>query len=162
MSNHKTIIVDWYGAYSPEHVEENKDWENGLYLASGYLKHKQSEDVHYCGITEGSFSARHAKHHKLSEITRNRKIWIGEIAYPNRPKRDILELAESVIIYFWQPELNTRKTVNPPSPVTLINRWHKPDETPRLRQHPMCKDIEDVISWDGELWRTGNLTVWED
>lgn len=162
MADHKTIIVDWYGPYEREEIENNPNWGNGLYLASGFLKHKQSEEIHYCGITEGSFADRHSNHHKLPRITRNLKLWLGKIAYPTRPTRQILELAESIIIYFWQPTLNEKKTANAPSPVTLISRWYKPDESPRFRQHPMCKNLEDVLSWDGELWRSGNLSVWED
>lgn len=159
MTDHTTVIVDWRGPYEKATIKQNSQWSNGLYLASGLLKHKQTEEVQYCGITEGSFATRFANHHAIPQIARKLRIWIGEVSYPQQATRHYLEIAESILIYFWQPELNDKKTVYPPKPVTLINRWYKPDRTPRYRQHPMCKEINDVLSWDGQLWRTGNLVV---
>jgi hypothetical protein len=56
LSSHTTVIVNWYGPYTYEEIEEKRDWKNGLYLATGKLKYKQrSATIQYCGITEGSF-----------------------------------------------------------------------------------------------------------
>jgi len=162
MSDHTTVIVDWRGPYTLEDIEKKPDWKNGLYLFSGKRKSKKTKEVQYCGITEGSYASRFKQHHKLLEINRNLGIWLGSVSYPQDATRYYLEIAEAIIIYFWQPALNDRKTVYAPKPVTVISRWLKPNGLPRMRQHPMCKDIDDVLSWDGELWRSGNLTVWED
>ncbi|EPT7430025.1 hypothetical protein ACVSEE_003569, partial [Vibrio cholerae] len=162
MSSHTTVIVDWRGPFSYEEIESNPDWENGLYLATGKLKYEREATIQYCGITEGTFIGRLKNHHKVHEINRDKEFWIGEVKYPDEVSRYFLEMAESIIIYFWQPELNERKKLSLPKPITLINRWYKKDYSPRYRQHPMCKYLDDVLSWDGELWRSGNLQVWED
>jgi hypothetical protein len=162
MKSHKTIILNWQGPYKFEELSKFTHLENGLYLATGKLKHKQITEIQYCGITEGSLAKRIANHHKVDQINRKQRFWLAQVQYPKRATRNILELAETIIIYFWQPELNERKKVGDPMPVTVINQWLKKDGTPRYIQHTLCKDLDDVLSWDGELWRTGNLGVWEN
>ena len=162
MNSHTTMIVNWRGLFSFDEIEENPDWRNGLYLATGKLKSRRESTIQYCGITEGSFIARLKKHHKVHVINREQKFWIGAIDYPNEAGRLHLEMAESIIVYFWQSELNERKKISMSGAICLINRWFKKDNSPRIRQHPMCKDLSDVISWDGELWRTGNIQVWSE
>jgi len=162
MNSHKTIILHWKGPFSCEELEKKSDLRRGVYLATGKLRNKQTKNIQYCGITEGSFWTRIKNHHKVHQINRNQEFWLAEVTYPRRFSRSLLELAESIIIYFWQPELNERKKVYQPLPLTLVNHWFKKDGKPRLIQHTMCKELEDVLCWDGELWRTGNLGVWED
>ncbi|MDE7527014.1 hypothetical protein [Aeromonas salmonicida] len=162
MLSHTTVIVDWRGPYSYTEIEENSEWKNGLYLATGKLKYEREPSIQYCGITEGSFIGRLKTHHKVHEINREQEFWLGTIQYPVDASRYFLEIAESIIIYFWQPTLNNRKKVYAPKPITLVNKWFKKDGSPRHRQHTMCKDLDDVISWDGELWRSGNLQVWAE
>lgn len=162
MTKHTTVIIDWQGPYNYSEIEENPDWSNGLYLATGKLKYEREATIQYCGITEGSFIGRFKRHHKVHEINRGQEFWLGTVKYPEDTSRHFLEIAESIIIYFWQPALNDRKKAFPPKPITLINKWFKKDGSPRLRQHTMCKHLSDVISWDGELWRNGNLQVWEE
>lgn len=160
MTAHTTVIIDWQGPYNYSDIEDNPDWGNGLYLASGKLKYEREATIQYCGITEGSFIGRFKFHHKVHEINREQEFWLGTVKYPGEASRHFLEIAESIIIYFWQPALNARKKAFPPKPITLVNKWFKKDGSPRLRQHTMCKHLSDVISWDGELWRSGNLQVW--
>jgi len=162
MTDHITVIVDWKGPYSVEQVSKNAQWGNGLYMFAGKRKYKKTNEIQYCGITEGSFTGRFAQHHKLHEINRDLQIWLGSASYPQNASRHYLEMAEAIIVYFWQPALNEKKTVHAPKPVSVISRWFKQDGLPRMRQHPICKSIDDVLSWDGRLWRTGNLSVWED
>jgi len=162
MTSHTTIIVEWRGPYSFFEIEQNPSWENGLYLGTGKLKYERESTIQYCGITEGSFIGRFRSHHKVHEINREQEFWLGTIKYPDDASRYFLEMAESIIIYFWQPTLNERKKLSMPKPITLISKWLKKDGAPRLRQHTMCKCLNDVISWDGSLWRSGNLRVWEE
>lgn len=157
-----TVIIDWKGPYNYSEIEENPDWSNGLYLATGKLKYGREATIQYCGITEGSFIRRFKSHHKVHEINREQEFWLGTVKYPENASRDFLETAESIIIYFWQPSLNEKKKIFPPKPITLVNNWFKKNGSPRLRQHTMCKHLNDVISWDGELWRSGNLQVWSE
>lgn len=162
MVTHTTVIIDWQGPYSYSDIQANPDWGNGIYLASGKLKYEREATIQYCGITEGSFFGRFKSHHKVGEINREKEFWLGTIKYPSDASRHFLEIAESIIVYFWQPALNDRKKAFPPKPITLVNKWLKRDGSPRLRQHTMCKNLSDVISWDGTLWRSGNLQVWEE
>ena len=162
MKSHKTIILHWKGPFTYDELEKDKLMKFGVYLATGKLKNKQTEEIQYCGITEGSFFKRIKNHHKVHEINREQKFWLASDAYSKKTKRSRLEIAESIIIYFWQPSLNERKKAYSPSPVTVVNYWFKKNGEPRLRQHSLCKDLDDVLSWDGRFWRTGNLSVWED
>lgn len=160
MINHTTVIVAWQGPFSLDEVLQNKQRATGLYLITGKQKHERSADIQYCGITEGTFYRRLKDHHKASQVTREQEFWLAQVEYPNEPSRHFLEKAEAIIIYFWKPSLNEKKKIFPPTPVTLINKWYKKDGSARYRQHPMMKYLDDVLCWDGELWRTGNLGVY--
>ena len=135
-------------------------WPNLNKKVSDKLGTVQSLDIQYCGITEGSFYNRLKNHGKAPLVTRDQELWLANVEYPEEATRTFLEKAESIIIYFWQPNLNDRKKVSPPTPITLVNKWYKKDGSPRLRQHPIMKDLADVLCWDGEIWRTGNLSVY--
>jgi hypothetical protein len=89
-------------------------------------------------------------------------IWLGKLQYPVNFDRSDLETAEKIIIYFWYPRLNDRKKVSPPTKTTLLNFWFKKDHTPRINQLEIYRNLFDVISWDEENWRTGNLSVWQE
>ncbi len=162
MSNHNTIIINWSGPFTYEDIENNPDDGNGLYLATGRLKYQREDEIKYCGITQGSFLTRIKEHHKVGQITKNQLFWLGKVVVPKSPSRHYLEIAESLIIYFWQPELNERKKIAIPKPTTVINYWFKPDGEPRINQKSIYKDLDDVLSWDGNLWRTGNLSVYSN
>jgi hypothetical protein len=155
-----TIILNWEGPFTLDEVLENKQRSNGLYIITGKGKYERCIDIQYCGITEGSFYNRLKNHHKASLVTREQEIWLAKVEYPVEVTRTFLEKAESIIVYFWQPNLNDRKKVYPPTPITLVNKWYKKDGSPRLRQHSMMKDLADVLCWDGEYWRSGNLSVY--
>ena len=156
-----TIRLHWRGPYTKEEVCDT-NIGNGLYLLTGKRRYERSEQIQYCGITAGQFRNRFKQHHKISEITRELKIWLGEIAYPNEHTRMHLEIAESIVVYFWQPNLNERKKFYPPRPTALISHWFKPNGTPRFNQQHIYADLHDVLCWDGKLWRSGNLKVWPD
>ncbi|GKW01747.1 hypothetical protein ACS91J_13150 [Pectobacterium carotovorum] len=160
MASHTTVIIDWRGPYLHSEIIDNPEWGNGLYLVTGKQPYEREATIQYCGITEGSYVRRFNSKHKAFDVTKEQEFWLGAVTYPDNASRHFLEIAESIIIYFWQPALNERKKAYPPTPITLMNKWFKKDGTPRMRQHSMCKDLSDVISWDGELWRSGNLQVW--
>ncbi|MCG7517940.1 hypothetical protein [Vibrio sp. MMH1-50] len=162
MSEHTTIIVKWRGPYNYDDIIEEPELENGLYLATGKLKYERESIIQYCGITEGSYATRFKSHHKIHDITREQEFWLGEVTYPDDASRYFMEMAESIIIYFWQPTLNERKKLSLPKPITLVNQWYKKNDEPRYRQHSLLKDLDDVLSWDGDVWRTGNLSVYDD
>jgi hypothetical protein len=158
----KTIILRWYGAYEYDEIWKVGDWGNGIYLITGKKVYERASKIQYCGITERSFKDRLRSHHKTSQVTRDLKFWLSEVEYPKRFNRGMLEMAEKIIIYAWQYQLNERKKVMPPQPTTIINYWFKKDDLPRFNQLEIYRHFSDVLSWDGAHWRTGNLKVEQD
>ncbi len=156
-----TILIQWRGPFTIDEVI-NQDSGNGIYLLVGKQKYERETSIQYCGITEGNFGVRLAKHHKLPEINRDLEIWLGNIEYPSAHTRTHLETAESIIVYFWQPSLNERKKFNPPRPTTVISHWFKKNGDIRFNQMNIYKGLHDVLCWDGYYWRTGNLSVYEN
>lgn len=157
-------IVRWTGGFSYEQVC-NSEKGNGIYLLTGKRKYERQNHIQYCGITEGDFCNRiNKQHHKLSEIKdETLSIWLGEIIYPQKFDRNLLELAEHCFIYFWQPTLNDRKTIRRPhNPICFISQWFNQNNEPRLNRPPIMKTLPDVLWWDENRWRTGKLSVWNE
>ena len=117
MKKHEAIIIQWKGPYTHEMIEEMEEG-NGLYLLGGKLKYERRNWIQYCGITEGTYKNRFYNHHKISQIYRELNIWLGQIIFPKKFSRYYLEIAESIIVYFWQPELNEKKILTLPKPLT--------------------------------------------
>lgn len=165
MMEELTVKIHWSGAYTLDDEEQLKARGNGLYLLTGKRSGRGYKDeigIQYVGITELSFLNRFKdKNHKIHTI-KELEIWCGEIQYPHRVTREHLELSESLIVYYWQPNLNERKKVYPPSNTTIVSHWFKKNDEPRLRQHTVLKKLHDVISWDGTHWRVGNLSIYEE
>ena len=159
-ASHKTIIIRWEGPVTMDSLKRGTG--GGLYLLSGLCKYERKDSIQYCGITERDFPDRFAQHHKVSLIRRNLRCWTGTVIYPKRASRTTLETAESCLIYFAQPPLNDRKTVNPPKATTVISHWFKPNGEPRYNQQGLLSHFPDVVSWDGSHWREGNLRAWEE
>jgi hypothetical protein len=158
-----TIRLHWRGPYLVEEVcDPELERGNGLYLISGRRKYERAEQIQYCGITEGLYRNRFKQHHKLPEVVKDCRIWLGEVAYPQEFTRTHLETAESMIVYFWKPNLNEHKKFVPPRPTALISHWFKKDGSPRYNQLSIYDSLHDVLCWDGELWRSGNLKVWSE
>lgn len=160
--SHTTIKIHWFGPFGEVDLDD-LNGGNGLYMFTGKKYNQRGDsEIQYFGITKNTYKGRFKNHHKLGEINRELGIWLGEIIYPSDHVRDHLEIAESIMIYFWQPQLNDRKKYTPPKPTTVISHWFTPDGRPRKNQMSIYKDLPDVISWDGEYWRVGNLKVFED
>lgn len=159
----KTIILNWYGPYNEESICDEKEFCNGLYLITGKQLYEREPTIQYCGITQNSFYNRFKNHHKKDFVTRDREYWLSDLEYPKKTTKELLELSETIIIYFWQPSLNDRKkNYLPEKPTTVISKWFKISGEPRINQKSIYKELSDTISWDGDLWRTGNLKVWAE
>lgn len=154
--NQTTIVIHWRGPFQSVEALEG---ENGLYLLTGKCYYERQEKIQYCGITEGVFYNRLCRHHKLDKITRDLEVWLGTIVYPQNASRYYLEMAEKMLVYFWQPNLNERLRYYPPQGTNLISQWFDPQGKPRYNQLAIYRDLPDVLCWDGDLWRTGNLKV---
>jgi hypothetical protein len=156
----KTYVVNWQGPFNDDEIENLKT-KFGLYLITGYEKRKRTKKIHYCGITSLGLSGRIARHHKKDMVTREREYWIGQIVAPDNLVRDDLEFVESLIVYFWDPTFNEKKTKNPPhNPTAVINRWYDKDNQLILSKIHEVHALGDVIFWDGQMWHLGNLDVY--
>lgn len=158
----KTYVVNWHGPFTDEEVENFND-AFGLYLITGKLKSQKIGDIQYCGITERNLCDRLKRHHKKSLVSRDRQYWLGQIESSSRRlQRKDLELVESLVIYFWQVELNERKRKRAPERVVIVNRWFNKDGILRMRKTHIGQHLNDVIFWDGEEWHLGNLKIYQN
>lgn len=154
---HLAIIIDWYGPYTfLEALEASgHDYGPGLYVGVGKRRYEHgASKPQYIGLSK-NLAVRLANHKTLPEITRDAKLWLGEVstAEPSGKKKKMttvsLDYAEWLHAFFLQLPLNDKKKKNPPSrSVTVLNRWWKKDyETPWLRRpHPIWPDLIDFIS----------------
>lgn len=154
----RTLVISWEGPHTIESTRTS-DLGNGLYFLSGRKRYERKDHIQYFGITEVPYHQRFRKHHAIAQITKNLGIWLGQVEYPRRFDRTHLELAEACMIYFWGGDeiINRRKLIRPPQPVCLISRWTKTNGDTRLNRLAIYRDLPDVLWWDGEYWRTGNL-----
>lgn len=155
-----TIIVRWEGPHTLQDVSESR-LGRGLYFLTGRRRYEREDKLQYFGITKNSFRGRiNHRHHAVQKIQRNLRVWLGHLEYPDEFDREYLEIAEGAMIYFWEPELiNVKKRYRPPEPVCLVARWCKPNGEPRLKRLSIYADLPDVLWWDGEAWRVGNLRM---
>ena len=155
-----TVIVRWTGPLSLDEVCEFEG--NGLYLLTGKQRYERQEQIQYCGITERRFCERiNSMHPKLPLIREDSfSVWLGHIEYPRLFKRRHLEHAEHCFVSFWQPALNDKKRVwNPELPICFISQWFYRDGRPRRNRPSIIRDLPDVLWWDTDRWRTGQLRV---
>lgn len=156
---HLAVVIDWYGPYTvTEALKVSKyDYSSGLYVGIGKLHYAHgASKLQYIGLSK-NLSRRLANHHKLPEITRDTKLWLGEVATsePTGKKKKVtstsLDYAEWLHAFFMQLPLNDKKKANPPNrSVTVLNRWWKKDyETPWVRRpHPLWPDLIDFINME--------------
>ena len=175
----KSITIHWQGPYPVDKENLGKgEFEDiflekgGLYIFTGKTHNNEKKDgIRYIGIAEGndknSFWERFKRHPHLPKI-KGLKIWLGTIYYPRSKAREYLEESERILIYFVKPKLNTAKKVTPPEPLTVINKWHKPDNNdwsnePRFNKPKVLCDLDDVLVWDGQYWWTSDkLRIFDD
>ena len=153
---HLAVVVDWYGPYSAEEAEKSArlDYESGLYLGIGKLKHQKSPPVpQYVGLSK-NLAVRLSNHNKSPMITRVARIWLGEVATAEVPgvkskkTAATLDLAEWALAYFMKIPLNSKKRLSSPDhSISLLNRWWRKDyETPWVRRpHARWPDFIDYM-----------------
>jgi hypothetical protein len=157
---HLAVIVDWYGPYTIDDAlsVSKYDYDSGLYVGLGKRRYRHGLAMpQYIGLSK-NLRIRLANHHKLPEIIRDVKLWLGEVATPEPSGKKLkstpatLDYSEWLHAFFLRLPLNDKKKKNPPSrPVTVLNRWWRTDyETPWIkRPHPLWPDLIDYI--DAEL-----------
>lgn len=159
MPKHLMIAVDWFGPYDLDSAWEaaKSDYGHALYMCLGRQPYQRSTTLQYVGIGNNVHTRLNEDHHKLRKVTREREIWLGEIATaePSGKKlkvtRATLDYAEWLHARFLQLPLNEKKTKTLPSrSVTVLNRWFKTDyETLRRnRPHPDWPDLIDYPHYE--------------
>ena len=107
---HLAVVVDWYGPYSVEEALQAATYEygSGLYVGIGKCRYERgSSRPQYIGLSK-NLASRIANHQKLPEITREAKLWLGEVATsepPGKKKRITsvsLDYAEWLHAFFLQ------------------------------------------------------------
>ena len=159
-----TYIFEWVGPFYS--IEELKKWESThksyeyhSYVITGIPKNKSKERA-YFGITQNKkkcVSARFNKDHHVRQM-REIDIWIGKFSDPSKlSDRRNIELCETMLISYCQPELNKKKKAYyPPESIAIINRWFKLDLKPRARiLYSAQREIPDVLIYDRE-----NKNIW--
>jgi len=160
ISKHLMIAVNWYGPYhtlDDARAAARDDYGDGLYMCVGMQPYQRKVSMQYVGIGSAVHTRLKEDHHKLRMVTRERKIWLGEIATAEpsgkrlKVTKATLDYAEWLHARFMQLPLNEKKTKDLPSrSVTVMNRWFKTDyETPwKRRPHPDWPDLIDYPAYD--------------
>jgi hypothetical protein len=160
IAKHLVVGIDWYGPYSLEEAKKSaaQDYDGGLYVCVGKKKGQHHQSLQYVGkSTNNLFKRMTTDHKKLALVSRDREIWLGEIAtgsFPGRRKTQTpssVRFSEWATAYFLRLPLNSRlKGKPPPQSVTVLNRWWKIDyETPRYhRPHSDWPDLIDFLGSD--------------
>ena len=168
-------VIEWYGPYGLDEAKEvaSNDFGDGLYMAIGKCKYQRATQLQYVGLSSHLASRLYSDRHKLSRITREVSIWIGDVTTPRSPGRKVkvtdrmLDLAEWVHIFFLQLPLNDKKRVTPPEyPVTVYNRWWKKDYETQYRQRPhrVWPDLVDFLGHEypaRTVWFGGRQIIWK-
>lgn len=149
----RVFVIEWKGPfYDLESIKE-EDFRNSFYLITGRLAYQRNfPEIQYCGISAKRtiYNRLSDKGHKHNKVTKEKQIWIGEFSNPKLNTTDNIELAESLIIYFWDPMLNCNKRTHPPKyPVSIINRWKFQDGRFRKKRNEPAQMLADVIFYDG-------------
>jgi len=170
---HVAIVVDWYGPYAVKNalMAAKYDYDKGLYLFIGKRRYQHGQPAtQYIGLSK-KLSTRLSQQckSKLQEITRDAKLWLGEvgtaeIAGPKVKRTPVtLDVVEWLHAYFLHLPLNERKTIKPPDrSATVLNRWWHIDYQTRWvkRPHPSWPDIIEYLGPNNSaklVWFGGKL-----
>ena len=161
----KLFVIDWVGPFSE--IEELKKWEKHnntmrnyyFYIISG-KPYNMRNYRSYCGITQNKDGYVYKRYqcdpnHKIHTM-RDKEIWIGRFSDNSAHSRSDIELCETMIVSYWQPELNNKKkSTYPSSNIVLINRWFKTDLVPRQNNIYIAQKMSDLIILDESgIWGT--------
>lgn len=159
-TKHLMIAVNWYGPYGSideARIVAKSDFAHGLYLCVGKTSYERKTTLQYVGLAKALHTRLGNGHHKLGQVVRDAKIWLGDIATAEPSGRRLkatpatLDYAEWLHARFLRMPLNEMKTKNlPPRSVTVLNRWWGKDyETLRRRRpHPDWPDLIDFPAYN--------------
>lgn len=156
------LVVDWSGPFDSIDACRNaaKEYAVGecLYMAAGMRRYQRTSSLQYVGLSTDPESRFTNQHHKLPEVTRNFKVWIGQVVSHSIAGRRAqhqpsshsvaVGLAEWMLAYFLQLPLNVQKRANPPpDSAVLLNRWFNPDFATRRKQR-VYDDWPDFLEFE--------------
>ncbi len=157
---HLMIAVNWFGPLSGDlcaiRTIARDDFTDGLYMCVGMRPYQRKASLQYVGIGNPLHARMHDGHHALPHVTRERKIWLGEIATaePSGKKMKVtkasLDYAEWLHAYFLQLPLNDKKRSGLPTrSVTVLNRWWRASNYDRIRSNRPVPEWPDLIDFPG-------------
>jgi len=166
-------VVDWSGPFYA--IDEAKaavrEHELGevVYLALGKRSRQHKPRMQYVGISSDSETRFNKHHHKLPEISREFRIWVGEVvsqavagrrAARHPVKHTVaIDRAEWTLAYFLALPLNERKRRKPPpEAIVLFNRWFRDDFETRRYKRPH-RDWPDLIEFCHENEGDGSAAI---
>lgn len=154
---HLVTVIDWYGPYDFEEAKKEAgcQFNSGLYLCTGQLPRQRGKPkIQYIGIASILGTRVTERHHKLNDVTRQRKIWLGEVTSLGSPGKKTkktspsLDFAEWALIYFLKPALNEKKHKTPPKRnITVLSRWWKKDYETPYSNHPQAEWPDLIDYW---------------
>ena len=99
---HLVTVIDWYGPYDFEEAKSvaRNDFYSGLYLCTGRCKYERGRPkIQYVGIAQKAMHTRvNDAHHKLSLVTKDRKIWLGEVSSLESPGRRVKGVVAEITV----------------------------------------------------------------
>lgn len=157
-ARHLMIAVHWFGPYrslDEARAAAKVDYADGLYVCLGKQARERNTAIQYIGLGRTLHTRLKETHHKLRYITREREIWLGEIATAEpsgkrlKVTKATLDYAEWLHARFLGLPLNEAKTKGLPSrSVTVLNRWFGTDYV-RPRERRPHRDWPDLIDFPG-------------
>lgn len=171
--NNKFYTIEWFGPFYD--IESLINWEEQynnefnffFYIITGKPINKQNIRG-YCGITMNKTGYIYKRYisdpNHIVHYLRDKEIWIGRFSEKKKYKREEIELCETMLISYWQPELNIRKkSYYPNECITIVNRWFKPSFEAREKCIYTAQTIPDLIIYDGKsIWGTDKIRKLKD
>jgi len=150
-------LVEWFGPYELEDAQKaSADHDDGLYVIIGKQPGERASRDQYIGLASNLRARLNGKHHKIPLVTRECKVWLGDVLTPRTPGRKIkmtdrmLDLVEWAHAYFLQLPLNSMKKAKPPDrPIAVYNKWWQTNSEVPYKRRPHA-DWPDIIDFFGE------------
>lgn len=169
----KLFTIEWVGPF--QDIESLIYWEKEhntksnyyFYIITGKPAYKQIAQ-NYCGITQNKDGYVHKRFlndsNHIIHLLRDKEIWIGKFSDNKSHIRNDIELCETMLISYWQPELNIRKkSYYPDEYAAIINRWFKTNLEPREKCLYTAQTMPDLIIYDGHsIWGTERIKKLKD
>lgn len=168
----RLFVIEWVGPFTIDSLikwekEKNQDHKYNFYIITG-TPFKKKYPRSYCGITQSKDGFVYMRYlndssHIIHQL-RNEEIWIGRFSDNEVHSRDEIELCETMLISYWQPELNIKKkTYYPIDNVVIINRWFKPSLELRQKCLYAAQKMSDLIILDDSaIWGVEKIKKMKD